>query len=110
MTKKTVQQMTQKAKNLLISLTPEEKKTRENNIAHIVHLGEEMKKLLVKWEEEIKVERDQVLKTIKEINKEKLEDWLNDIRAVLDAMAVSPIYIPTVREEWIRVINQKEDY
>ena len=69
-----------------------------------------MKKLLVKWEEEIKVEKDQVLKTIKEINKEKLEDWLNGIRAVLDARVVSPIYILTVREEWIRVFNQKEDY
>ena len=108
MTKKTVQQMAQEAKRLSITLTPEEAKTRENNIAHIVHLREEMKKLLEKWEKEIENEKDGLVKVVQEMNRDKLKDWLNSIRAVLEATAVSPIYIPTVREEWIKIVKQKE--
>ena len=43
------------AKSLLVPLTPEEEKTRRNNIAHIEHLREEMKKLIVKWEKRKKI-------------------------------------------------------
>ena len=102
--KKTIQQ---RAKSLLVPLTPDEEKTRENNIAHIAHLREEMKKLIVKWEEDIKAEKDELVKTLKELNKERLEGWLEDIRVVLNAATLSPIYIPTVREEWIKAVNQK---
>ena len=108
MTEKTVQQMAQEAKRLSITLTLEEAKTRENNIAHIVHLREEMKKLLEKWEKEIENEKDGLVKVVQEMNRDKLKDWLNSIRAVLDATAVSPIHIPTVREEWIKIVKQKE--
>ena len=91
----------------MVPLTPDEEKTRENNIAHIAHLREKMKKLIVKWEEEIKAEKDELVKTLKELNKERLEGWLENIRVVLNAATLSPIYIPTVREEWIKAVNQK---
>ena len=43
----------------------------------------------------------------KELNKERSEGWLEDIKVVLNATTVSPIYIPTVWEEWIKAVNQK---
>ena len=58
MTRKTVQQMVQKSRRPPIKMTPEEVKTRENKIAHIVHLREEMKKLLEKWEKEVENKKD----------------------------------------------------
>ena len=102
------QQMTQKAKELSITLTPEEAKTRENNIAHIAHLGEEMKKLVEKWKEEAKHEKDGLKRVVIEMNIDKLNQWLDHIRIVLKATTVSPMYIPTVRQVWIDVVKQKE--
>ena len=110
MTGKTVQQMVQESRRLPIKMSPEEEKARENNIAHIKHLREEMKKLLEKWKKEVENEQDGLVKVVQEMNIEKLKDWLDSIRNVLDITVVSPIYIPTVREEWINVVKQKEGY
>ena len=45
-------------KNPLAPLSPEESKSRENNIVHIKHLREAMKKGLEKWDDVIKKEKD----------------------------------------------------
>ena len=36
-----------------------------------------------------------------------MEGWLENIRVVFNAATLSPIYIPTVREEWKKAVNQK---
>ena len=41
----------QRAQDPLAPLTPEEVQTRENNIAHIKHLREAIKKGIEKWNE-----------------------------------------------------------
>ena len=48
----------QGGRNPLVPLSLEESKTRENNIAHMQHLREAMKKGLEKWDEELKKEKD----------------------------------------------------
>ena len=42
-----------------------------------------------------------------EPEKEWLGCWLEDLEMVLSATEMSPIYIPTVREEWIKAVQQK---
>ena len=42
-----------------------------------------------------------------EPEKERLECWLEDIEMTLRATEVSPVYIPTVKEEWIKAAQQK---
>ena len=42
-----------------------------------------------------------------EPEKEQLGCWLEDVEVVLGATDMSPIYIPTVREEWIKAVQQK---
>ena len=37
-----------------------------------------------------------------ETDKEKLGRWLEDLEMVLRATDMWPIYIPTVREEWVK--------
>ena len=91
----------------LAPLTPEESKSRENNIAHIKHLREAMKNGIEKWNEEIQKEKDWSQKAWMKPEKEQLGDWLEDVEMILGATAMSPIYIPTVREEWIKAVQQK---
>ena len=94
-------------KNPLAPLSLEESKTRENNIAHIKHLREAMKKGLEKWNDEIRKEKDQIEQVWMRGDREKLSDWIADIEMVLDATKMSPVYVPTVKEEWIKVTKQK---
>ena len=42
-----------------------------------------------------------------EPEKERLEHWLDDLEMVLSATEMSPVYVPTVREEWIKAVQQK---
>ena len=59
-------------KDPLAPLSPEESKTRENNIAHMKQLRGAMKKGLEKWDDEIRKEKDQLNKVWMESNREKL--------------------------------------
>ena len=97
----------QRGKDPLAPLNPEESKTRENNIAHIRHLREAMKKGLEKWDEELRKEKDWAKKILMETDKERLGHWLEDLELVLRATEMSPIFIPTVREEWIKAAKQQ---
>ena len=66
-----------------------------------------MKKGLEKWDEELRKEKDWAKKILMETDKEQLEHWLEDLELVLRATEMSPIFIPTVREEWIKAAKQK---
>ena len=94
-------------KNPLAPLSPEELKTRDNNIAHIEHLKEAMKKGLKKWDNIIRKEKDQLAQVWMKGDREKLSEWTADIEMVLGATKMSPVYVPTVKEEWIRAAKQK---
>ena len=94
-------------KNPSAPLSPEELKTRDNNIAHIKHLKEAMKKGLEKWDDMIRKEKDQFAQAWMKSDRERLSDWIADIDMVLDATKISPVYIPTVKEEWIKAAKQK---
>ena len=94
-------------KNPLAPLSPEESKTRENNIAHMKHLREAMKKGLEKWDDEIREEKDQLNKVGMENDRERLNGWLENFEMILRATEMSPVYVPTVKEEWIRAAKQK---
>ena len=94
-------------KDPLAPLSPEESKTRENNIAHMKHLREAMKKGLEKWDDEIRKEKDQLNKIWMESDREKLSHWLENIEMVLRATEMSPVYVPTLNEEWIKAAKQK---
>ena len=85
-------------KNPLAPLSPEESKTRDNNIAHIKHLKEAMKKGLEKWDEIIKKTKNPLDQVGMKIDRDRLNDWIADINMVLDAVRRSPVYIPTVKE------------
>ena len=95
------------SKNPLAPLSPEESKTRDNNIAHIKHLKEAMKKGLKKWDEIIKKTKDPLEQVGMKVDRDRLNDWIADIDMVLDATRRSPVYIPTVKEAWIRAAKQK---
>ena len=97
----------QLSKNPLAPLTQEEAKTRENNIAHIKHLKEAMKDLIEKWNVAIQREKDWTEEESMKVDKERLEHWLEDIEMVLRATKMSPVYIPDVREQWIKAVKQK---
>ena len=87
-------------------LSLEESKTRDNNIAHIKHLKEAMKKGLKKWDEIIKKEKNPLEQSWIRSDRERLNDWIADINMVLDATQISPVYVPTVKEAWIRAAKQ----
>ena len=97
----------QRANNPLTPLTPEEAKTRENNIAYMKHLREAMKNGIEKWNVAIQKEKDWAERAWMEPEKERLGCWLEDLEIVLSATEMSPVYIPTVREEWIKAVEQK---
>ena len=40
-------------------------------------------------------------------DREKLSKWIVDIEMVLQVTKMSPVYVPTVKEEWIRAPKQK---
>ena len=65
-----------------------------------------MKKGLEKYEE-IRKEKDQLNKACMENDREKLKRWIDNIEMVLKATEMSPVYIPTVKEEWIKAAKQK---
>ena len=94
-------------KNPLVPLSPEESKTRDNNIAHMKHLKEAIKKGLKKWDETIKKTKDLHVQAEMKANRDRLDDWIVDINKYLDATRRSSIYIPTVKEAWIRAAKQK---
>ena len=85
-------------KDPLAPLSSEESKTRENNIAHMKHM---------KSDEEIRKEKDQLNKVCMESDRAKLNRWLENMEMVLRATKMSPVYIPTVNEEWIKAAKQK---
>ena len=60
-------------KDHLAPLSPEESKTIENNIAHMRHLRETMKKGLEKWDEEIGKEENQIKQACMESEIERLK-------------------------------------
>ena len=88
-------------------LTQEEVKIRENNIAHIKHLKEAMKDLIEKWNVAIQKEKNWAEVEMMKADKEHMECWLENVEVVLHTTEISPIYIPSVREEWIQVVRQK---
>ena len=88
-------------------LSPEELKTRDNNIVHIKHLKEAMKKGLKKWDEIIRKEKNPIEQAWMEGDRKSLSDWIADINMVLDAVRISPVYVPTVKEAWVRAAKQK---
>ena len=60
----------QRAKDPLAPLTPEEAQTRENNIVHIKHLREAIKKGIEKRNEMLRKETDKIQKAWLEPEKE----------------------------------------
>ena len=94
-------------KNPLAPLSPEESKTGENNKAHMKHLREAMKKGLAKWDDVIRKEKDQFKKIWIETDRERLSNWLGDIEMVLRVTEMSSLYVPTVKDEWIKAVKQK---
>ena len=94
-------------KHPLGPLNPEELNTRDKNIAHIKHLKEAMKKGLKKWDEIIKKTKNPLDQVGMKIDRDRLNDLIADINMVLDATQISPVYIPTVKEVWVRAAKQK---
>ena len=52
-------------------------------------------------------ETDKIQKAWMEPEKKRLERWLEDLEMTLRATEMSPVYIPTVRAEWIKAAQQK---
>ena len=71
------------------------------------HLREAMKKGLEKSDDEIRKEKDQFEKVCMESDRERLSVWLEDIEMVLGATKMSSVYVPSVKEEWIKAAKQK---
>ena len=71
------------------------------------HLREAMKKVIEKWNEELKKEKDWVRQAWLTPQKELLECWLEDIEMVLCATEMTPVYIPTVKDDWIKAVQLK---
>ena len=88
-------------KDPLAPLSPEDSKTRENNITHMKHLREAMKKGLEKWDNVIRNEKDQFEIICMKCDRERLNRWLGDMELVLRATEMSPVYVPTLKDEWI---------
>ena len=55
----------------------------------------------------IRNEKDQFEVIWIKSDKERLNRWLGDIEMVLRVTKMSQVYIPTVKEEWIRAVKQK---
>ena len=91
-------------KNPLEPLIPEESKTRDNNIAHMKHLKEAMKTGLKRWDEIIKKTKNPYGQAGMEADRDR---WIADIDMYLKATQRSLVYIPTVKEAWIRAVKQK---
>ena len=64
-----------------------------------------------KWNREMECSnakrKDWAEKVSMKSDKERLEHWLEDLEMVLKATDMSPVYIPTVKEEWIRAVQLK---
>ena len=71
--------------NPLSPLPLEETKTRENNIAYMKHLREAMKN-----------------REMEPSNTKR-----KDLEMVLKAIDMSPVFIPSVKEEWVRAVQLK---
>ena len=66
-----------------------------------------MKKGLKKWDDIIRKEKTQLEQAWMKSERERLSDWIADINMVLDAARISPVYVLTVKEAWIRAAKQK---
>ena len=66
-----------------------------------------MKNGIEKWNVAMQKENNWAQKACMKLNKEWLECWLEDLEMVLKATDMSPVYIPTVKEEWIRAVQLK---
>ena len=66
------------------------------------HLKEAMKKGLKKWDETIKKTKDPLEQAGMKVDRDRLNDWIADIDMYLDATRRSPVYVPSVKEAWIR--------
>ena len=55
----------------------------------------------------IRKEKDQFEKICIETDRERLSNWLGDIEMVLGATKMSLVYVPIVKEEWIKAAKQK---
>ena len=66
-----------------------------------------MKNRIEKWNEALRKEKDWAEKAWMEPEKEWLERWLDDLEMTLSATEMSPVYIPTVREKWVKAAQQK---
>ena len=73
-------------------------------------MREAIKKGIEKWNEDLRKETDKFQKTWMEPEKEWLECWLEDLKMTLRATEMSPVYIPIVREEWIKAAQQKPTF
>ena len=71
------------------------------------HLREAMKNGIEKWNVAIQKEKDWAEKACMKPAKERLGHWLEDLEMVLKATDMSPVYIPTVKEEWVRAVQLK---
>ena len=80
-------------------LTPEEQKSRENNLSHMTHIRKAMKSGLEKWKDEIKKEKDTVRRAWLKHQRDVLNSWLRDIEQTLDFFVNTPHYVPTVKME-----------
>ena len=66
-----------------------------------------MKNGIEKWNVAMQKEKDWAEKVCMKSDKEQLERWLEDLEMVLKATDMSPVYIPTVKEEWVRAVQLK---
>ena len=70
-------------------------------------MREAIKKGIEKWKEDLRKETDKFQKAWMEPEKEWLESWLEDLEMTLGATKMSPVYIGTIREGWIKAVQQK---
>ena len=71
------------------------------------HLREAMKDGVEKRTVEIQKEKDGLRQAWLKPQKELVEHWLEDIEMVLHATTMTPFYIPTVKEDWIKAVQLK---
>ena len=71
------------------------------------HLREAIKNGIEKWNVAIQKEKDWAEKAWMEPEKEWLGHWLEDLEMVLKATDMSPVFIPSGKEEWVRAVQLK---
>ena len=66
-----------------------------------------MKNGIEKWNVAIQKEKDWAEISWMEPEQEWLECWLEHLEMVLKATDMSPVFVPTVREEWVKAVELK---